>query len=129
MSFLDNLENSLKSLENVNERGNPDEKRRREREKQQTLAAGPHAEELKRSPFMMALLDSATRIAFGQRTKVNMIWLGSTLRLDAKERRLELRPTPAGVIAVFLNGRDETHSEPVDLSGDAEQLAQRWLSS
>ena len=38
---------------------------------------------------------------------MNIIWLGTTLRLQAREHRLELRPTPDGVMAYFLVNEKE----------------------
>jgi hypothetical protein len=50
------------------------------------------------------------------------------LLLQARERRLELRPTPAGVVAVFFEDGEQVNSEPVDLKQDsAKALAERWL--
>ncbi len=40
--------------------------------------------------------------------------LGTTLRLEAREHRLELGPTPKGVMAYYLKG-------------NAEKLAKKWL--
>ena len=48
MSFLDNLENSLKSLESREER-DPGERKRRESDRARALAAGPWADRLKTS--------------------------------------------------------------------------------
>jgi hypothetical protein len=128
MGFLDNLESDLKNLEKSNEReSSAGERSRRERERAQAVAAGPFAEELKNSAFTMGLLDHATRIGFGQRMKVNITWLGTTLRLDARERRLELKPTPSGVVAVFSESGEELSTTPVDLKSDPEKLARYWL--
>ena len=71
----------------------------------------------------------ATRIGHGLRTKVNIIWLGSTLRLQAREHRLELRPTPEGVTAHFFVAEKETRKEKLDLSGNPEKLAKEWLDT
>ena len=129
MSYLDNLESTLKNLEGNNERDAVEERSRRESERAQALAAAPYADELKKSPYTMGLLEHATKIGFGQRTKVNIAWLGTTLRLDAKERRLELKPTPQGVVAVFSQSGQETATKPVDLKSDPEALAREWLST
>jgi hypothetical protein len=128
MSFLDNLESNLKNLERSSENDVADERARRQAERAQALAIGPHAEHLKTSPFTMALLDHAARIGFSRRMKVNIVWLGTTLRLDAKERRLELKPTPDGIAAIFSEAGNEVSSEPVDLNSDPEKLASRWLT-
>ena len=128
MGFLDNLESDLKNLEGNNEReSSADERSRRERECAQAVSAAPYADELKKGAFTMGLLDHATRIGFSQRTKVNIAWLGTTLRLDARERRLEIKPTAAGVIAVFSESGQELSTTPVDLKSDPEKLARRWL--
>ena len=129
MGFLDNLESNLKNLERSDERDTASERGRRESEREQALAVAPFAEELKKGPFAAGLLDHATRIGFEKRTKVNIAWLGSNLRLDARERRLELKPTAAGVLAVFSTSGEETASEPLDLASDPQLLARRWLDS
>src|SRR3982750_3531172 len=98
MSFLDNLENNLKSLES-NEQGSDaaeQQHRARERNRAEAQAAAPYAEELKKSPFTAELLKQAARIGFEKRTKVHVAWLGSTLRLEARERRLGTRPVAGG---------------------------------
>lgn len=130
MSFLDNLESSLKNLENTNERGNGKEQQRRREDRARAAAVAPSAQALKASPFPNELITQAVRIAHGMRVKVNMSWLGSTLRLDARERRLELQPTADGILAVFSEDGHETATEPVDLNTtNAETLAQRWLQA
>jgi hypothetical protein len=130
MSFLDNLENNLKSLESREEGNDAAEQQRRtrERERASAQAAAPYAEELKKGPFTAELLKQAARVGFEKRTKVHIAWLGSTLRLEARERRLELRPTGGGVQAVYLEDGRETRSEPLDLKGSAEEFIRRWLS-
>src|ERR1700760_919304 len=99
MSFLDNLENNLKSLEN-NEQGGIDESRRRDVERARALASAPWAEKLKSGPFTSALMQQATVAGRQRRIKVNLMWIGTTLRLEARGHRLELRPEPKGVAAV-----------------------------
>ncbi len=130
MSFLDNLENNLKSLESQAEGQEAVERlrRSRERERASAQAAAPFAEQLKKGPYTEELLKQAARIGFALRTKVHVAWLGSTLRLEARERRLELRPTPSGVVAVELDQNRETRVEPVDLKGSPEELLRRWLA-
>jgi hypothetical protein len=129
MGFLDNLESNLDKMERADERETASERNRRQSEKAQEVAIAPNAEALKKSPYTMALLDHATRLGFSQRTKVNIAWLGSTLRLDAKDRRLELRPTAQGIQAVVLQGGEEVRTQSVDLDSDPEQLAREWLIS
>src|SRR5689334_14847080 len=130
MSFLDNLENNLKSLES-REEGNASaeqQRRSRERERAEAQAAAPSAEELKKGPFTAELLKQATRVGFEKRTKVHIAWLGPALRLEARERRVELRPTASGVQAVYSENGQETRTAPVDLKGSAEQFVREWLA-
>ena len=131
MSFLDNLESNLKNLESSEEGKEEAGRQQRARESQlaQARAAAPFAEELKKGPFTAELLRQATRIGYSQRVKVHIAWLGTTLRLEARERRLELRPTAEGVVAVYLDGNQETRTEPVDLKGNAEDLVRNWLTA
>jgi len=129
MSFLDNLENNLKSLES-SEQGKEDAERAqraRENERARAQAVAPFAEQLKRSPYTAELLRQAARVGFSLRTKVHIAWLGSTLRLEAREKRLELRPTAEGIVAVYIVNGQETRSESCDLEGRAEDLVGRWL--
>src|SRR5690242_3070573 len=131
MSFLDNLENNLKSLESQEDsREAADRQQRaRESERAQAQAIAPFAEELKKSPFTSGLLTQAARVGHSLRTKVQVAWLGSTLRLEARDRRLELRPTPTGIVAVSIENGKETASKPLALSGNPEQLVREWLSA
>ena len=129
MSFLDNLENSLKSLEN-SEQGKDDAERAhriRESERAQAQALAPFAEQLKKSPYTAELLKQAARVGFSLRTKVHIAWLGSTLRLEARDRRLELRPTPQGIVAGYIENGRETRTEACDLAGSPEELVRQWL--
>jgi hypothetical protein len=131
MSYLDNLESSLKNLENSQERGEDLKRdvRHRASEKARALAAAPYADALKNGTFTHDFLAHATRIGFSQRMKVQPTWLGNVLRLQARERRLELRPTPEGVRAFFFEDDEERANELVDLQGgNAEELAKRWLT-
>src|ERR1700683_3173989 len=104
MSFLDNLENNLKALERQDEK-DPEklkhEHERREAERTAALLRAPHAETLKNSQFTMDLLAQCRSIGHGQRVLVQFPWLGETLRLDAKTKRMELVPTAEGIVAVF----------------------------
>lgn len=128
MSFLDNLENSLKSLEGTGERaGGEDRVRSREAERSAALAAAPHAERLKSGPFTSRLLERAAVAGHSARTKIYVSWLGTTLRLEARGRRLELRPTAEGVVAVVLEGVAEVSTQPVDLDGSPDQLVHDLL--
>ncbi|MGP8246830.1 MAG: hypothetical protein ACLQVN_20220 [Bryobacteraceae bacterium] len=129
MSFLDNLENNLKSLESREEGRDSDEREARQRaaERARVQAAAPYAEELRKSPFTEELLRQTTRVGHAVRTKIHVAWLGATLRLEARERRLELRPTASGVVAVSIEDGREVGSEPVDLAGDPGALLRAWL--
>jgi len=131
MSFLDNLENNLKSLENAEQNREERERRSRDRtaERNQALAAAPWADELKKGPFTAELLKQATRIGFSMRTKVNILWMGTTLRLEARDRRLELRPTAEGIVAAYLESGQEQRAEPLDLKSDPAELVRAWLAA
>ena len=129
MSFLDNLESNLKNLES-SEEGKEDkgrQQRARESERASARAVAPFAEELKKSPYTAELLKQAARVGHSLRIKVHVAWLGTTLRLEARERRLELRPASDGVVAVYLEGNVETRSHALSLEGSAEQLVRDWL--
>ena len=130
MSFLDNLENSLKNLESSEQGKDDAERAHRERrtERAQAQAAAPFAEQLKRSPYTAELLKQAARVGFSLRTKVHIAWLGTTLRLEARDKRLELRPTAQGVVAGYIENGQETRTEACDLNGSAEDLVRRWLA-
>ena len=130
MGFLDNLENNLKSLETQEEgREAADRQRRaRESERAQAEAIAPFAEQLKKSPFTAEVLKHAARVGHSLRIKVHVAWLGNTLRFEARDRRLELRPTATGIRAVSIENGNET-DKPLDLSGDPEQLIREWLSA
>ena len=131
MSFLDNLESNLKSLESQEEASALADRAQlqRERERAASRASAPFAEELKKGPYTQELLRQATRVGFGMRVKVHMAWLGSTLRLEARDRRLELRPTPNGILTVYLEGNQEKRTEPLDLRGSPEALVREWLAA
>lgn len=127
MSFLDNLENTLKSLESRDERG-PEDRSRREAERVDAIAAAPWAEQLKSSPFTQALMGQATRAGHQLRSKVYLSWLGTTLRLECRGQKLELRPTAEGINGVMLNGTEVVQERPVALSGDPQEVLGPWLA-
>jgi hypothetical protein len=129
MSFLDNLESNLKNLENASQNEVLSAHQRRQNDRARALAVAPHARELKSRPFVNEFLTHAVRIGHSLKTRVAPVWLEDTLRVDARNKRLELRPTPQGVVAVFIKDGQETGSEPLDLSGDPKALAARWLSA
>ncbi len=131
MSYLDNLENNLKALENQEERDPEKVKReqeRREAERSAALLRAPYVEALKNSPFTVELLTQCRVIGHQQRVLVQFTWLGETLRLDAKEKRMLLTPTSEGIKATFSVNGDETGRTKVDARmDDAGELARRWL--
>ena len=131
MSFLDNLENNLKSLESQDEGKEAAERARRSREsaKANAQAVAPWADELKKGPFTAELLRQATRVGFPLRLKVHVAWLGTTLRLEVRNYRLELRPTAQGILAVYIEDGTELRTQPLDLKGDAGDFIRRWLEA
>ncbi len=132
MSFLDNLENNLKALESRDEKDparQKEEMARREAERQASLAAAPVAEALKSGPFTEKLLVACRTIGHQQRTMVRFTWLESTLRLEARERRLDLKPTAEGVQAAFYVNHEPTGERLLTLKEDPEELAKQWLSA
>jgi hypothetical protein len=130
MGFLDNLENDLKNLESSQEGREEAERaqRARESERARTLAAAPFADKLRNGPFTAELFKQAARVGFSLRTKIHIAWLGTTLRLEAGNKRLELRPTADGVVAVSLVDGAEVKSEPCPLEVNPEELVRNWLA-
>jgi hypothetical protein len=126
MSFLDNLENNLKSLES-REEVDPAEFQRREDKRALAKAIAPWAAKLKAAPFTQALFEHATVAGHRLRTKVYMSWFDDVLALQARERKLELRPTPDGIVAAFIEADRSETIQPLDLSGDPASLITQWL--
>lgn len=131
MSFLDNLENTLKALERQEEK-DPEKQRRdrdqREAERSAALRRAPHVEALRDSAFTSELLGQCRLVGRELRVLVQFTWLGETLRLDAKDKRMELVPTAEGIIAVMSEGGAERAQVAVDPAvDDAAALARRWL--
>ena len=131
MSFLDNLENNLKALENREERDPEKVKRdqeRREADRTAALLRAPHAETLRTSPFTSELLTQCRAIGHAQRVLVQFTWLGESLRMDAKTRRMELTPTAEGITAVLSSNGETIERFTVNPEiDDAAALATRWL--
>lgn len=131
MSFLDNLENNLKALESREEKDPEKVKRdqeRREADRNAALLRAPHVEALKNSAFTSELLTQCRAIGHGQRVLVRFTWIGESLRLDAKSKRLELIPTTEGITAVCSVDGVETERMPaIPQPGEAAALARRWL--
>jgi hypothetical protein len=132
MSFLDNLESNLKALESRNER-DPEalvrEAAARVAARSVALQIAPHAEALRNGPFKDGLLTACRDIGHSRRILVRPVWVDSTLRLEAGAKKLELRPTPTGVLAVFFDGGQEQESIPIDLSSDPVKVAEKWLGA
>jgi hypothetical protein len=126
MSFLDNLENDLKALESRDTGGIADNASR-DQERNRARAEAPWAERLKRDPWTQQLMQQMTRAGFQRRTKVNLVWLGTTLRMEARGHKLELRPGANGIAAVYLRGHNETRREAIDLKEDPQKLVARWM--
>ncbi len=127
MGFLDNLEDSLKNLESSDERDGS-QAQRREGDRARALAIAPWSEQLKGSDYTRQLFDKAALAGHRIRTKIYMAWLDSNLRLEAKGRRLELKPTSDGIVAEFIEPDGQTHTQPVDLSSDPQLLLDQWLN-
>lgn len=126
MSYLDNLESSLKNLESREERAAGEHLRRHE-EKAHAVAVGPWAERLKSAPFTQQLFEQAALTGHRLRTKIYMAWFDSTLRLEARQRTLELRPTAQGISGVFIEPDGATTTQAVHLDGDPAALLRQWL--
>lgn len=122
VSFLDSLENNLKSLESLEADGLDDQKRR-ETERAKELAEAPWAEKLKSSTYVVGLMQALTRAGFTRRLKVNFAWIGRSLRAEALDQRLELQPTADGIIAAF-----DGQSIPIDLSKPPGPLVEKWMA-
>lgn len=132
MSFLDNLENNLKALESRDERDPAALARAaaaREAARSVALQIAPHAEALRNGPFKDGLLSACRDIGHRRRILVRPVWVDSTLRLEAGSKKLELRPTAGGVLAVFLDEGRELESTPIDLSSDPVKIAEKWLAA
>jgi len=131
MSYLDNLENNLKALENQEERDSQRVKReqeRREAERSAALLRAPFVDALKNSPFTAELLTQCRAIGHQQRVLVQFTWLGETLRLGAQAKRMTLSPTSEGITAVISVDGDEIGRATIDPAvDDAGELARRWL--
>ena len=130
MSFLDNLENNLKALESREDNSANVESQRRERERQRAAAqaVAPHAEELKRGAYTGELLKQTVRVGHEFRAKINVAWLGANLRLEARGRRLEFQPTPAGIDCVYFEEGVEARRQAMDPQIGPDVLLRQWLS-
>src|ERR1700734_965579 len=121
MSFLDNLENNLKALESQEEKDPQAMARKaaaREAARTAALEIAPYADALRNGPFKDGLLTACRDIGHRRRILVRPVWVDSTLRLETGAKKLELRPSPGGVVAVFFVGGKEQESTPIDLTSD-----------
>ena len=128
MGFLDNLESSLKSLESQEER-DANSAERRHSERIRTMAVAPWAVRLRDSNYVKTLFDKAAVRGHQLRTKIYMAWFDSTLRLEARGRVLELKPTTDGIVADYTDAQGDPVREPIDLDGDPDQLLEHWIGS
>jgi hypothetical protein len=130
MSFLDNLENQLKALEAREAFDAAADQRRRaaqEAGRRDAELTAPFAESLRNGPFTSELLTACRLIGHPLRLLVRPTWLGDTLRLEARSKRVDLVPTPQGVIARFFEDGEEQAACKVDLKSNAADFARSWL--
>lgn len=127
---MDNLENTLKNAERGADREDAAAANlSRAAELEALRAAAPNAEALKKGQWTQDLLTHAVTLGHAQRTRVGMAWIGATLRLEAKEKRLDLQPTAIGIDAIYFVDGTETKREAVNLKSDPAALAKKWLST
>ena len=69
---------------------------------------------MRNGPFKDGLLTACRELGHRRRMLVRPVWVESTLRLEAGAEKLELRPTPSGVLAVFIDEGKERESTLVD---------------
>jgi hypothetical protein len=91
------------------------------------MAIAPWAAQLKNSEFTKVLLEKAAQTGHRLRTKIYVAWLDTTLRLEAKGRKLDLEPTAEGIQANFIEPNGEVSQKSVDLNGDPGDLLRDWL--
>jgi hypothetical protein len=127
MGFLDNLESDLKSLEKQEER-DPAAQKRRNAERASELAVAVWAERLKKSPYAQDVLAEAARLSHQIRSRIQVTWMDTGLKLALKERRLELRPTADGIVAVFLRDGKEEKTVLVDLNANGSASVNDWFN-
>jgi len=132
MSYLDNLENSLKALESQEEKDPATMQRHAEARAQEREAAvkrAPHARALQSSTFTGQLLGACRQLGPRLGMYVQITWIDGVLRLEAREQRLELTPTTDGVDAVYSSGGREQRRETINLDDDGALLAKKWMES
>jgi hypothetical protein len=128
MGFLDNLENSLNSLERQDERDHGEAARRRTAERSRAATVQPWADRLKTSGYTKELLDKAAVAGHRIRAKVYIAWIEYSLRLEARSRILELKPTSEGIVAEFTAHDGAAVVRAIDLNSDPASLLEEWLS-
>ncbi len=132
MSYLDNLENSLKALESSEERDPAAiaaQQQRRAEERNAAVLRGPHVRALKTSNFTGQLLGACRKLGPTLGVYVQVTWVDEALRLDVRDQRLALVPTSEGIEAVYLKDGQEERRTAISLEGDGEALARQWLES
>ena len=133
MSYLDNLEDNLKALENLEEKDPEKVKRQQEQraaERNAALLRAPYAQALKTSAFTSELLKECRAIGHAQRVLVQFAWIGEVLRLSANRKRMELIPTADGITVIFsVDGMETGRATADPQAEDAAALAQRWLTA
>ncbi len=127
MSFLDNLENNLKAMEERDQAG-PEDRRQRDLDRAAAIAAAPWADKLKSGPWTQDLFKQAAVVGHEKRTKIFIAWVGASLKLEARERKLELRPTPTGIDAIYRDPGEAERRETVVLEDGAERFLRSWLT-
>lgn len=128
MDFLDNLENSLKNLEQQQER-DPNAAARQMEARRKAAEIAPWADALKTSDYVQKLFEKAALAGHRLRSKIYIAWLENTLRLEVKGRSCEIRPTPDGIQYEFVSPDGRTVTEPLDLSSDPDVLLSAWLGT
>jgi hypothetical protein len=126
MGFLDNLENNLKALES-REEVQTNAAERRNADRRSAIEEQPYADALKASPFTEKLLVAAREIGHKKRLLVRFTWLGTTLRLEAGDRKLDLKPTPKGIVSIATVNGEVAAPKALKLDGSPEKLLNAWL--
>src|SRR4051794_3836024 len=126
MDFLDNLENSLKNLEQQQER-DPNAAARQIEERRRAGEIAPWADALKKSPYVQSLFEKSAVAGHRLRSKIYIAWLENTLRLESKGRWCEIRPTANGIQYEFVSVGGGTVTQALDLGSDPNSLLRSWL--
>jgi len=84
-------------------------------------------EELKSGAWTQSLLGAARTLGHKRRLFVDIAWIGTTLRLEARGRRLELRPTAGGIVAVRVEGQEDGSICAVDTKAGPEAVLEPWF--